>query len=86
MDRASVETTSVRQNQHPKSVATGDPFLTTEEAANHLSLSVKTLEAWRLQRYGPAYAKFGRSVRYRLSAIEIYILTTSKTSNSEGVL
>lgn len=49
-----------------------DPFLTTNEAARFLSLSTKTLEAWRLQRYGPAYVKFGRSVRYRLSSLESF--------------
>lgn len=58
-----------------------DPFLSTNEAARFLSLSSKTLEAWRLQRYGPVYVKLGRSVRYRLSALESFTQEMTQTPN-----
>jgi hypothetical protein len=38
-----------------------------------LGLSVATLRAWRLKGCGPAYLKFGRAVRYRVSDVEAFI-------------
>ncbi len=35
-----------------------------KEAARRLGVSVQTLRNWRSMRRGPAYYKFGRSVRY----------------------
>lgn len=47
-----------------------DRALTTEQAANLLALSPRTLEAWRSRgRKGPRFLRFGRTVRYRLSAL-----------------
>jgi excisionase family DNA binding protein len=39
-------------------------FLTTEQAANFLELSRRTLETWRTNGGGPGYVKLGRAVRY----------------------
>ena len=41
--------------------------VTERKAAEILSLSVKTLQAWRFQGRGPRYLKLGgRAVRYRM--------------------
>lgn len=41
------------------------PFaMNTEDAAHLLGLSPRTLEDWRYRGGGPAYRKFGKSVRY----------------------
>lgn len=39
-------------------------LLTTEQAADFLGLSPRTLEDWRYKGGGPRYKKVGRSVRY----------------------
>src|SRR5262245_7028998 len=46
-----------------------DRRLTVEDAAEILSVSVKTLEAWRRLGKGPEFVKLGRSVRYTMRAL-----------------
>lgn len=45
----------------------GDPeaLLTEIEASDVLSLSSRTLQAWRVQSTGPAFIRAGRAIRYR---------------------
>ena len=45
-------------------------FLSTREAAAFLRLSPQTLANWRAKRFGPAYHKFGRRVRYKMTDLE----------------
>jgi len=47
-----------------------EPHLTTEELAERLKLSVRTIEDWRLDRKGPAYLE--DPVRYRLADVEAW--------------
>jgi predicted DNA-binding transcriptional regulator AlpA len=42
-------------------------FLTTAESADILGMSERTLEGWRVRGGGPAYRRFGRSVRYTMA-------------------
>ncbi len=42
-----------------------DALLTEVQAADLLSLSVRTLQAWRTRAFGPAYVRAGRAIRYR---------------------
>ena len=42
-----------------------DKLLREGEAAELLSLSVRTLQSWRRQRMGPPYCAAGRAIRYR---------------------
>jgi hypothetical protein len=44
-----------------------------KEAAKELGVAVQTLRNWRHIRRGPAYLKLGRSVRYRVEDILIFI-------------
>ena len=44
-----------------------------KKAALALGLAVQTLRNMRHQQRGPAYLKIGRSVRYDLRDIEIYL-------------
>lgn len=44
-----------------------------KKAANAMGLAVQTLRNMRHQRRGPVYYKIGRSVRYDLRDIEIYL-------------
>ena len=46
-------------------------FLSETEAAQYLSLSVKTLRRWRFDRKGPAYAKLNNKlIRYSRSDLD----------------
>ena len=49
-------------------------YLTEQEAADYISLSVKTLRRWRFDRRGPNYAKIaGKSIRYPLLELQEWI-------------
>ena len=46
--------------------------LTEREAAEILSVSPKTLQAWRWMRKGPAYVRYVRAIRYLPADLEAY--------------
>ena len=51
-----------------------DPWMTTKQAAKHLSCHPNTLEKMRCRGEGPAYSKLGaKSVRYRKSALDAFM-------------
>lgn len=48
-------------------------LLTTEELAEYLQIPARTLEDWRHRDYGPKYARMGKRVRYRQSAVDSWL-------------
>ncbi|ACL63327.1 helix-turn-helix transcriptional regulator [Methylobacterium nodulans] len=52
---------------------TDDTLLNDVQAAEIACLSVRTLRAWRVRGFGPAYVKAGRAVRYRRSDLLAWI-------------
>lgn len=60
----------------PDPVASGDPLLTIDQAAEYLSIPKATLYTWRTRRagYGPRAVKFGKSLRYRRSDLDAFIV------------
>jgi len=50
-----------------------DTLLTEAQASQLLSLSVRTLQAWRSQGRGPKFVRVGRAVRYWRRHLVIYI-------------
>jgi hypothetical protein len=42
-------------------------------AARFLSVSERTLQAWRLQRRGPTFVRVGRAIRYRRADLIAWI-------------
>jgi len=52
-----------------------DPLLTPAEAGAVLRKPVATLTDWRYRRYGPDYVRMGRSIYYRLSALDRWVAT-----------
>ncbi len=42
-----------------------DALLTEAQSADFLSLSIRTLQAWRVRGGGPLFVRAGRAVRYR---------------------
>ena len=47
--------------------------LTEMQVAEQLGLSVATLRAWRLQKRGPRFVRFGRCVRYLPADVRRFI-------------
>lgn len=59
-------------------------LLTTQNAAERLGLSPRTLEALRVRGGGPSYLKLGRLVRYEPAALEAWIDARRLASTSES--
>ena len=58
-------------------------LLSAREAAALLHLSERTLERFRVSGTGPKFVRLGRSIRYRLTDIEVFITTGVVGSTSE---
>lgn len=57
---------------------THTPNLVREtEAAAYLGLAPKTLSRWRWSGKGPAFHKFGSSVRYSINDLDSFITSTA---------
>ncbi len=55
-------------------------LLTEKQAARLLSMSHRTLQAWRREGAGPAFIKLGRSVRYGQEDILLWALANRQPS------
>lgn len=61
-------------------------FMSRAELAEYLTargvgeITVKTLDKWKHRGYGPACARFGRSVRYSISDVEAWIEATASAA------
>ncbi len=67
-----------------KTKQTATDFLNREQAAEFLNLKKSTLEAWAIRGGGPAFVKFGRAVRYRISDLENYIKNQTRQNTIEA--
>jgi excisionase family DNA binding protein len=59
-------------------------LLNTAEAARYLGLAENTLRVARVRGSGPAYRKFGRTVRYTLEDLTAYVERSKRTSTSQA--
>jgi excisionase family DNA binding protein len=55
----------------------------TRDAAAYLGMGKWTLEAWRCRGGGPKFYKFGRSVRYYKSDLDVYRAQSERRSTSD---
>lgn len=60
-----------------------EPLLTTAEAAAHLRLSPRTLQAWRLRGGGPRYRKLGDRVLYTAHDLDVWVEAQGRVSTSD---
>jgi hypothetical protein len=61
-----------------------DAGCTEMQAAIFLSVSVRTLQAWRVRGGGPPYLKIGRAVRYTRRALIKFQEENTVTSTTEA--
>lgn len=70
----------VKQPDAPRMLdtGTGEPLLTTAEAASALGLSPRTLEGLRRKGGGPAFVAISRNlVRYQPAALSAWVISRS---------
>ena len=60
-----------------------DPVYTTRELAEDLNKSPRTLERWRVDGYGPAFVKAGKTPLYRQSAVRQWMDQQTRTFTGE---
>ena len=60
------------------------PLLTEAQVADYLSLSMRTLQAWRVRGSGPKFCRLGRAVRYRLADLAAWLDTNAAHSTTEA--
>jgi excisionase family DNA binding protein len=58
-------------------------YLTPKEAAPLINVSLRTLELWRSNHYGPRYIKVGRKILYSRAVIDQWLMDKSYGSTSE---
>lgn len=58
-------------------------WLSTQQAAEYLGVSAKTLEYWRQTGNSPPFSKLGRKVRYRQDLLDKWLEERSATSTAE---
>lgn len=49
------------------------PLATSEEVADYLNVSVRTLDDWAHRGVGPEYSRVGRHRRYRWSDVDKHV-------------
>ncbi len=60
-----------------------DRLIHEQAAADFLSVSIRTLQAWRVRGGGPRYCKIGRAVRYRRADLTAWVEEKTRASTSE---
>jgi hypothetical protein len=61
-----------------------DRLLTEAQAADFLSLSIRTLQCWRVRGGGPSFVRCGRAIRYRLRDLLSWIDAQTAISTTEA--
>jgi hypothetical protein len=61
-----------------------DAALNENQAADFLSFSVRTLQAWRVRGGGPRYCKIGRAVRYQRRELVAFQRAHTVASTTEA--
>jgi len=58
-------------------------FLRTQQAAEYLGISERTMEAWRTNGRGPVYRKISGCVRYVPDDLDKFVDAAKRTSTSQ---
>lgn len=71
------------QERKEMTLPNAKPRFRTKDAADYIGLSKSTLEKYRLYGRGPAYAKMGKVVIYRIEDLDDWIASKIRHSTSE---
>ncbi|GEP12529.1 helix-turn-helix domain-containing protein [Methylobacterium gnaphalii] len=61
-----------------------EPLLTESEAADLLSISIRTLQGWRYAGTAPRHSKLGRIIRYRRADLASYVETRAPAAQGDA--
>ena len=61
----------------------GEKYLSTDRAALHLGVSVRTLERYRVTGGGPVFHRFAGTVRYLVADLDDWAKTRRRNSTSD---
>lgn len=64
---------------------TAPTFLTTDELAERLAITRRTVAKWRSVGDGPRFVSLGRSIRYRVSDVETWERSRTFQSRAASV-
>jgi len=59
-------------------------LLNEAQAADHLNVSNRTMQCWRLQGRGPVFVKLGKAVRYRPEDLDAYVASALAQSTTQA--
>ena len=60
------------ENARAARAARGSPFLSPQQAAYYLGLSVRTLQMHRTEGTGPKFRRHGRRIRYHIDDLDAW--------------
>lgn len=69
-------------NARAAQAARGSPFLSPEQAAHYLGLSVRTLQQYRSAGTGPRFRRHSRHIRYHIADLEHWSQTRAGAGNA----
>jgi hypothetical protein len=78
-----VSPSEIARREHQQEQSLLADYYDEEEAARQLRHTVRALRAWRGQQRGPAWIKIGKSVFYKISAIEAWLKSLEKPVRSQ---
>ncbi|KGL01755.1 MULTISPECIES: helix-turn-helix transcriptional regulator [Thalassobacter] len=59
------------------------PFLNEKQVADLICQSVRTIQKWRMTGHGPAFHKFGQSVRYHQADVLAWVEARRQEHNPQ---
>jgi hypothetical protein len=65
-------------NNHRSTILDGRLF-SEPELATRYGKTIRTLQRWRTEGYGPTYLRIGGSILYRLEDIEVFEISMRQT-------
>ncbi len=68
----------LESDERAKVARRGSPFLSPEQAAHYLGLSVRTLQLYRSEGKGPRYRRHSRRVRYHITDLDAWSIASGR--------
>ena len=62
-----------------------EPFVDENRGAEHLGVSPRTMQRWRMTVTGPPWFRIGRLARYRIADLTTWAEAQARTSTSDEV-
>jgi predicted DNA-binding transcriptional regulator AlpA len=62
-----------------------DTLITPQELAENLGTTVGTLSQWRYLGKGPKFVKTGRSIRYRVADVTVWMQENTRSQSGTAI-